>query len=146
VQNARGLYETFGPSNCSKLPPSFRHIRLELAREKGHPQGSALIGYTFVAPLDRNSQIDAGLWHQHREFSRVVRFRPDEADDVGHLIRKQGGAFAFPYDIHGNQEEEAGYHFSSDRFMLGDYVSVREDDGEKLRIVATAEQLARNCG
>jgi hypothetical protein len=35
----------------SKLPPSFRRIRLELAREKGHPQGSASFGYTFDAPL-----------------------------------------------------------------------------------------------
>jgi hypothetical protein len=113
----------------SKLPLSFRRIRLELAREKGHPQGSALIGYTFVAPLDSTGRIDADLWHQNHEFCRVVRFRPNEAEGVGHLIRKQGGAFAFRYDIHGDQEEEAGYHFSSDRFMLGDYVSVREDDG-----------------
>jgi hypothetical protein len=36
----------------AKLPANFRRIRLELAREKGHPQGSALIGYTFVAPLE----------------------------------------------------------------------------------------------
>jgi hypothetical protein len=48
----------------AKLPPSFRRIRLELAREKGHPQGSARIGYTFVAPLDANGKIDADLWHR----------------------------------------------------------------------------------
>jgi hypothetical protein len=125
----------------SKLPPSFRRVRLELAREKGHPQGSAAIGYTFVAPLDSDGRIDADLSHKYREFCRVVRFRPDEEDEVGHLIRKQGGAFAFRYDIRGDQDEEAGYHFSSDRFMVGDYVSVREDDGLHTFQVASVEPL-----
>jgi hypothetical protein len=125
----------------AKLPANFRRIRLELAREKGHPQGSALIGYTFVAPLDANGRIDPDLWHQYHDFCRVVRFRPDEPDDVGHLVRKPGGAFAFRYDIRGEQEEEAGYHFSSDRFMLGDYVSVREEDGLHTFQVASVESL-----
>jgi hypothetical protein len=66
---------------------------------------------------------------------------PDEADDVGHLICKQGGAFAFRYEIHGDQEEEAGYHFSSDRFILGGYVSVREEDGLHTFQVASVEPL-----
>ncbi|MCI0466034.1 MAG: hypothetical protein L0Y57_03370 [Beijerinckiaceae bacterium] len=125
----------------AKLPSSFRRIRLELAREKRHPQGSALIGYTFVAPLDANGRIDADLWHKYHEFCRVVRFRPDEADNTGHLIRKPGGSWAFRYDIKGEQEEEAGYHFSSDRFILGDYVSVREDDGLHTFQVASVEPV-----
>jgi len=125
----------------AKLPSSFRRIRLELAREKGYPQGSALIGYTLVAPLNANGQIDADLWHKYHQFCRVVRFRPDEADDVGHLIRKPGGSWAFRYDIKGDQEEETGYHFSSDRFTLGDYVSVREDDGLHTFQVASVESV-----
>ncbi len=125
----------------AKLPSSFRRIRLELAREKGHPQGSAVIGYTLVAPLDANDRIDAGLWHQYHEFCRVVRFRPDEADDVGHLIRKPGGSWAFRYDIKGDQEDETGYHFSSDRFAIGDYVSIREEDGLHTFQVASVEPV-----
>jgi hypothetical protein len=125
----------------SKLPSSFRRIRLELAREKGHPQGSAAIGYTLVAPLDGTGRIDTGLWQQYQEFCRVVRFRPGEEDEIGHLVRKQGGAFAFRYDVRGAQEDETGYHFSSDRFMLGDYVSVREDDGLHTFQVASVEPL-----
>ena len=123
------------------IPPSFRRIRLELAREKDPPQGSPTIGYTVLASLESNGRIDADLWHRYREFCRVVRFRPNEADDVGYLIRKQGGVFAFRYDIHGDQEEEAGYHFSSDSFMLGDYVSVREDNRLHTFQVASVEQL-----
>ncbi len=125
----------------AKLPSSFRRIHLELAREKGHPLGSPLIGYTFVAPLDANGQIDSDLWHGYQEFCRVVRFRPDEADVVGHLIRKPGGSWAFRYDIKGDQEEETGYHFSSDRFAIGDYVSIREEDGLHTFQVAPVEPV-----
>ena len=71
----------------------------------------------------------------------LSRFRPDEEDDVDHLVRKQGGGFAFRYDIRGDQEEESGYHFSSDRFILGDYVSVREEDGLHTFQVASVEPL-----
>jgi hypothetical protein len=59
----------------------------------------------------------------------VVRFRPGEDDDIGHLIRKPGGSWAFHYDIHSDQEDdEAGYRFGDHQFRVGDYVSVREDD------------------
>ncbi len=112
----------------AKLPPAFRRIRLELAREKGHPDGSALIG----------GRIDLDVWH---DFCRVVRFRPDEPDDIGHLVRKPGGAWAFRYDIGGDLADETGYHFSSDRFMIGDYVSVRGDDGLHTFQVASVEPV-----
>ena len=125
----------------AKLPPAFRRIRLELAREKGHPTGSALIGYTFVAPLDADGRIDPNLWHQYHDFCRVVRFRPDEADDIGHLVRKPGGAWAFRYDVGGDQADETGYHFSSDQFIIGDYVSVREEDGLHTFQVASVEPV-----
>lgn len=125
----------------AKLPPAFRRIRLELAREKGHPAGSALIGYTFVAPLDAEGRIDPQLFHQHHEFCRVIRFRPGERDDIGHLVRKPGGAWAFHYDIGGDQADETGYHFNTDRFMIGDYVSVREDDELHTFQVASVEPV-----
>ncbi len=108
----------------AKLPPAFRRIRLELAREKGHPEGSALIGYTLIAPLDANGRIDLDVWQKHHDFCRVVRFRPDEPDDIG-----------------GDLADETGYHFSSDRFMIGDYVSVREDDGLHTFQVASVEPV-----
>ncbi|HET6374655.1 MAG TPA: hypothetical protein VFF88_01265 [Methylocella sp.] len=112
-----------------KLPSSFRRVRLELARERGHPEGDRRSGYTLVVPLDAEGRIDAALWQKYHEFCRVVRFRRDAADEVGHLVRKPGGAWAFRYDIKGEDEDETGYHFSSERFAPGEYVSVREADG-----------------
>jgi hypothetical protein len=107
--------------------------------KKAIPKGA--LGYTFVAPLDANGGIDPDLWHQHHDFCRVVRFRPNEADDIGHLVRKPGGAWAFRYDVGGDQADETGYHFSPDRFIIGDYVSVREDDGLHTFQVASVEPV-----
>lgn len=113
----------------TQLPHEFRRIRLELAREKGHPEGSRNIGYSFVAPLDGDGKIDPALWSKHRESCRVVRFRPDEADEVGHLVRRPGGSWAFRYDISGTDDDEAGYRFGAERFETGEYVSVQEEEG-----------------
>jgi hypothetical protein len=113
----------------AKLPPAFRRIRLGLGREKDHPEGNPLIGYSFIAPLDAQGRIDPDLWHKYPEFCRVVRFRPNEADEIGHLVRRPGGTWAFRYDVSGDQAEETGYHFSSGQFIVGGWVSVHEDDG-----------------
>ncbi len=111
------------------LPPNFRRIRLELAREKSHPEGSPAIGYLFAAPLSADGRIDADLWHRYHGYCRVVRFRPDAPDKIGHLVRKPGGNWAFRYDVHGGEGEETGYHFGSEQFVPGEYVSIREADG-----------------
>lgn len=112
----------------SQLPHGFRQIRMELAREKGHPEGARNFGYSFVAPLDITGHIDPGEWAKHRDSCRVVRFRPDEADELGHLVRRPGGSWAFRYDISGTDEDEAGYRFGDERFEVGEYISVREDE------------------
>lgn len=104
-------------------------IRLELARTKGYPEGARTIGYEFAAPLDAAGRIDAVAWHAQRDQCRVRRFRPGEEDDIGHLIRKPGGSWAFHYDIHSDEEEdESGYRFGDHPFKIGEYVSIREDD------------------
>ena len=92
--------------------------------------GSNAIGYEFAAPLDKAGKIDPDEWHKRRENCRVRRFRPGEADDIGHLIRKPGGSWAFHYDIDSDEEDdEAGYRFGDHAFTLGEYVSIREDEG-----------------
>jgi hypothetical protein len=105
-----------------------KKIRLELARDQDHPDGAHNIGYEFGAPLDENGRIDAAEWHKRRDNCRVRRFRPGEADDIGHLIRKPGGSWAFHYDIHSDEEgDESGYRFNAHEFMPGEYVSLTED-------------------
>ena len=108
---------------------SLSKIRLELARCKEYPDGAHHIGYEFAAPLKADGHIDAEGWAKNRDHCRVRRFRPGEEDDIGHLVHKRGGSWAFHYDIHSDAEEdEAGYRFADHAFRPGEYVSVREDD------------------
>ncbi len=122
------------------LPSSFRRIRLELAREPGHPEGSSKIGYVFVAPLNSDNRIDAELWRSHRDDCRVVRFRPRD-EDVGHLVHKPGGAWAFHYDVHGDAEDETGFKFGNETFVIGEYVSIKEADTMHTFRVTSVEHL-----
>ena len=121
-------------------PHAFHRIRLELAREPGHPEGSHRSGYEFVAPLNNDDRIDAKLWKAHRAECRVIRFRPDDRD-VGHLVHRPGGSWAFHYDVDGDEEDEAGYRFADERFVVGEYVSIREDDKTHTFQVTSVERL-----
>jgi hypothetical protein len=123
------------------LPRTFRKIRLELAREKGHPAGSAGRGYIIVAPLDKDRRFDSADWKAYRDACRVVRFRSGEDDDIGHLVHRPGGSWAFHYDIRGDEDDEAGYHFETEHFEVGEYVSVREADATHTYRVISVEPL-----
>jgi hypothetical protein len=117
------------PSASSEpLPASFRRIRLLLAREAGHPDGSAENGYDLIAPLDTEQRLDAALWKTHRDRFRFVRFKPGEDREIGHLLHRPGGAWAFRHDISGNDDDATGFRFQNERFVVGEYVSIREDD------------------
>ncbi|MBR1125175.1 hypothetical protein JQ628_26885 [Bradyrhizobium lablabi] len=121
----------------TSLPPSFRQIRIELARERGHPEGAHNIAYVLVAPLDDDGHIDPETWRQHREACRVARLRPNEGTVHGHLVHRRGGSWAFQYDA--NIPDEPGYHFNEERFVPGEYVSVNEEGRtHPFRVVAVA--------
>ena len=109
---------------------TLRKIRLNLARTKEHPQGSARHGYEFTAPLDDTGHIDAAIWKKEREHCRVRRFWGDEEEELGHLIHRPGGSWAFHYDIEGEDDDEAGYRFGSHAFQPGEYVSIKDEDGD----------------
>lgn len=111
------------------LPPSFRHIRLELARERSHPVGDPTHGYDIVAPLKEDGTLDADVWRANKAAARVRRFRPGEDDAVGHLARRPGGQWFFDYD-EGIEDDETGFRLGEERFVVGEYISIREDDEE----------------
>ncbi len=110
---------------------ALKKIRLELARTKDFPNGSRTHGYEIVAPLTGLGSLDPAEWKSQREHCRVRRFWEGEADEVGHLVHRPGGSWAFHYDIHGDAStDEAGYRFSAERFVPGEYVSIMEQDDE----------------
>jgi hypothetical protein len=117
-------------------------IRMELARDDEFPSGSRAHGYEFVAPLDKDDRIDADAWRANRDRCRVKRFWEGEPDEIGHLLRKPGGSWAFHYDIHGEEDDDdTGYRFSDHRFRPGEYVSIREHDDalRTFRVVVVRE-------
>lgn len=132
---------TFPTILNASLPPSFRSIRLELAREPDHPTGDAGVAYVVLAPLDPNGKIDAELWRRHREACRVARLRPGKDQDTGHLLHLPGGSWAFHYDGNGEIADEKGYHFSDEQFVPGEYVSLREGDVMRTFKVAAVTRL-----
>ncbi|GIL03031.1 MAG: hypothetical protein BroJett030_29300 [Alphaproteobacteria bacterium] len=110
-----------------------KRIRIELARDSDYPQGSRNCGYEFVAPLDATGRMDPDEWRQHRSRCQVTRFWEGEKPELGHLVRKPGGTWAFHYDVFGDEDDdETGYRFGQEKFVVGEYVSIREHD-DKMR-------------
>lgn len=126
------------------LPHTLKRIRLNLARSKEFPQGSPSHGYEFVAPLDGNGHIDIELWRAHREHCRVRRFWEGQDDEIGLVVHKPGGPeharWVFDYDLTAVDDDESGYRFGTHAFRTGEYVSIRNEDGEMhTYVVASVE-------
>jgi hypothetical protein len=125
------------------LPHAFKRIRLQLARSKDFPAGSARHGYEFVAPLDRDDHIDAALWSAHRDHCGVRRFWGEE-EALGRLVHKPGGQeharWIFDYDQTADDDDDTGYRFGAHRFRTGEYVSISDGGGgmHTFRVVSVA--------
>jgi hypothetical protein len=111
-----------------------KRIRLNLARSPEFPVGSAQHGYEFVAPLDEGGHIDATAWRGQRDKCWVRRFWAGEPDQTGRLVHKPGGSeharWVFDYDPEREEDDEAGFRFGAHAFVPGEYVSIRDEDGE----------------
>ena len=122
------MAEAKSPSDEAHL----RKIRLELARSKDHVSGWPLDGYEFVAPLGADHHIDVEAWKQHRALCFVHRIESGATVERGLLIHRAGGAggatWAFEYD--GDEGEDSGHRFGAHAFTPGEYVSLRDEDGE----------------
>jgi hypothetical protein len=125
----------------ASLPAQFRQIRIVLAREPGHPDGDDEIAYIFVAPVDANGRIDPKLWRAQREACRVSRQRPNQQDQLGHLVYHPGGAWGFHYDGETTLPDDLGFHFADERFEVGEYVSINEHGKMHTYRVTTVSHL-----
>ncbi len=115
-------------ATASNPASAFTKVRLLLAREPGHPEGSREHGYDLVLPLDATGRIDASRWKEERDRFRFTRFAPETGSESGRLVHKPGGSWAFLYDDGDEEEDAAGFRFQDERFVVGEYVSIREDD------------------
>ena len=116
-------------------PSALRKIILNAARSKAFPEGSIRHGYDFVAPLKADGHIDVDAWKTHRGECFAHRFWGAEPALRGLLVRRPGGiggsTWAFDWNAAGRRdEEEEGFRFADHTFRPGEYVSLREEDGE----------------
>ena len=105
------------------LTPSFRNVRLLLAREKGHPAGERHEGYDLLVPLDKSGRLDPHEWKIHQTSCRVRHFSGAGDTRIGRLRRKPGGQWYFDY-AEGERDDEIGFHLGEERFVTGEYVSI----------------------
>ena len=110
-----------------------RRIKLERARDKGGQSDHGAKGYEFVAPLDADGHIDVESWRNYRTVCFVHRLENGMIRDRGLLVHRAGGeggaTWAFDYEL-GEGEEESGFRFGAHPFIPGEYVSIRDEDGD----------------
>lgn len=122
---------------------SIHLVRLELARDKTHPEGSRLHGYEFYAPLDERGDFDAMEWYRHSESCTLRRFWDGEDDTYGHLILADG-VWAFSYIPDEDSDDEPIFRLDRHIVKLGEYITVSGPDHRQhtFRIVGLAPILA----
>jgi len=120
------------------------HVRLELARGPGFPQGSNRHGYEFVLPLLPDGHLDRRAYDAVPELCTVHRFWEGEGGFVGELVHLDGKwAFSF---VPGTVDDEAIIRFAHHVFREGEYLTLREPDGAEhtFRIVRVTPALGPN--
>jgi hypothetical protein len=114
---------------------ALRKVTLQAARSKQFPSGSLRHGYDFTAPLTPEGRIDLEGWKAHRGECFVHRFWGDEPAQRGLLVHRAGGrgGSTWVFELGAGaklDEEEAGYRFADHAFRVGEYVSIREEEGD----------------
>ena len=106
-------------------------LRLGRNPESGFPDGDDDYGYVVQAPLDSDGKLDPELWRAKKEHCTVRRFHPREAIADGWL-RHRGDNWFFWYDEADEGPAEPLFKLGSHRLIPGEYVTVREGDGDEL--------------
>lgn len=118
--------------------PDFYHIRLEMAREPGHPAGASDEGYDIVAPLDADGRLDAVAWRVNPGRCYARRFSNGQTEARGRL-RHEDRRWIIDLDP-GDAEDAVGYRFGEERFTPGEYVSLTLPDGDQHTYAVVAVQ------
>lgn len=108
---------------------TFNHIRLELAREPGHPHGDPGDGWDMVAPLTDEGRLDLKACVAEPERCFVRRFIKDATIATGRLRHTFGDHWLL--DLDGRDElDGVGFRLGDERFVPGEYVSIVSADGQ----------------
>ena len=109
---------------------NWKSIRLELARTREFPEGSASRAYLLRLPLDEQGLIDEAALGESPGLATVHRFWPNEPDMSGYVIRTPNG-WAMSYEP-GEGDDENVFHLETHPIREGEYVTLTEPDGRQL--------------
>ena len=109
---------------------TWKSIRLELARTKEFPEGSASRCYLLRLPIGEDGFIEEKSMREAPAQATVRRFWPNQPDLSGYVIATPRG-WAFSYKP-GEDDDEAVFHLETHPIRLGEYITLTEPDGEKL--------------
>lgn len=119
---------------------NWNSIRLELARTKEFPEGSASRAFLLHLPLDEDGLIDEETLGRTPVRATVHRFWPNERDLAGYVIRTPRG-WALSYQP-GEEDDEIVFHLETHPLRMGEYVTLTEPDGRRLPFrVASLKRL-----
>ncbi len=115
--------------------PALKRVTLQAARSKRFPDGSIRHGYDFFAPLTADGHIDLEAWKPRRGECFAHRFWGDDPEQHGLLVHKAGGlgGSTWSFELGAGatlDEEDDGFRFGDHPFREGEYVSIRDEDGE----------------
>lgn len=118
-------------------------IRLDLARSETYPNGSHEHCYLLRLPLDERGRIDPAAARADPRQATVLRSRPDEPEQAGHLGRRDGG-WVFSY-APGDGDDEALFHLETHPLRPGDFITIIDRNGEAQCFeVSSCEPLAES--
>jgi hypothetical protein len=110
-------------TSASSAPDHFHIVHLDLAREPGHPDGSAQDRYTLLLPLAADGRIIVPEARAHSDYCRVSHACGQDDIKRGWIRRGDDGAWVFDFgDAEG--EPEIGFRLAQEQFNPGEYVSI----------------------
>ena len=114
-------------------------IRLELARSKDYPEGSASRAYLLRLPLEPNGLIDEGALREAPAQAIARRCWPDEPEVAGYVVASNGG-YAFSDEPAGHPDGHV-FRLDSHPIRIGENILLTDPTGGKLPFrVASVER------
>lgn len=107
----------------------FHHIRLELAREPGRPEGDGGDGWDLVAPLDPSGKLDLAACRAEPDRCHIRRFHDNATVATGRLRHGPGDRWILDLDG-GDAMDATGFRLGQEHFIPGEYVSLISGKGE----------------
>jgi len=109
---------------------TMKRIRVELARSKEFPDGSANHGYEVTLPLPDDDRFDTAAFKADGQLCTFVKFAAGADDRHGQLVKESGGDWAFSYQL-GEADDERIFRLESHVFRPDEYVTVTDEDDEE---------------